>query len=60
MEKLEIPTRKRNRYTAQLPKSGLFWCGKCDRNQVAVGGKCSKCGEVNGTQRKHRNEISLK
>lgn len=37
------PTRKLNRLHSKRPRSGLYWCWKCDREVVSKGEKC-KCG----------------
>ena len=34
---------KRNRRLSTNPKSGYFWCYKCDRHTVASGMKCPLC-----------------
>lgn len=35
---------KSNRDKRMRPRSGLFWCSKCDRQVVGAGEKCSCCG----------------
>lgn len=44
---IDVPTRRLNRLTARIPKSGMFWCGCCDRNHVADGHKCEVYGYLN-------------
>lgn len=33
-----------NRERRQRPKSGFFWCSKCDRDMVCQSGHCQTCG----------------
>lgn len=33
-----------NRDVKRMPKTGLFYCDKCDRNKIGSGEKCSVCG----------------
>jgi len=40
----ELGYERTNREKKMAPKSGLFWCWKCDRQIVSVGEKCPACG----------------
>lgn len=44
---IDVPTRKLNRLTVRMPKSGMHWCGNCDANHIADGHKCEVCGYIN-------------
>lgn len=49
--------RKMNRHNAKNPKSGLFWCWKCDRDAVGDGQKCPSCGALSGKKRLKKQDI---
>jgi len=49
-----VPTEKRNRFFARSPRLGRFWCWRCDRAIVGIGGKCKLC------KARHRPGVSKK
>ena len=53
------PNRKNNRLVARRPRSGIFWCGCCDRDMVSAGEKCKECGvRASPKQTRRRNETA--
>ncbi len=45
-----------NRDVKRHPKSGRFWCGKCDRALVVEWTRCRLCGSHNGESR-HKKPV---
>jgi hypothetical protein len=58
MEKyIEVPTRNLNRLKAKTPRTGRFWCNKCDANRVGESERCGVCGFVHERRKLKRREI---